>query len=150
MADVDGLLLDIDGVLTVSWEPITGAVEAIATLRREGMPFRLITNTTTHTRAALADMLRAGGFDVAADDIVTAVTATASYLRARHPDAGVFVLSDGDAAEDLDGVRLVDVDDADVLVVGGACDDFTYSTMNRIFRRVMDGATLVGMHRNLF
>ena len=150
MVDVDGLLLDIDGVLAVSWEPIPGAVEAIETFRREGMPFRLITNTTTQTRAVLAETLRAGGFGVDAGDIVTAVTATASYLRARHPDAGVFVLSDGDAAADLEGVRLVDVERADVLVIGGACDDFTYATMNRIFRRLMDGATLVGMHRNLF
>jgi HAD superfamily hydrolase (TIGR01458 family) len=62
----------------------------------------------------------------------------------------VFVLSDGDATADLEGVRLVDVDDADVVVLGGACDDFTYATMNRIFRRLVDGASLVGMHRNLF
>ena len=45
---------------------------------------------------------------------------------------------------------MVDVDEADVIVIGGACDDFTYATMNRIFRRLMDGAVLVGMHRNLF
>jgi HAD superfamily hydrolase (TIGR01458 family) len=36
-----------------------------------------------------------------------------------------------------------------VVVLGGASDDFTYGTMNRIFRRLMDGARLVGMHRNL-
>ena len=42
------------------------------------------------------------------------------------------------------------VEDADVIVIGGACDDFTYATMNAIFRRLMDGASLVGMHRNLF
>ena len=60
------------------------------------------------------------------------------------------MLSDGDATGDLAGVDLVDVEDADVIVIGGACDDFTYATMNRIFRRLMDGASLVGMHRNLF
>jgi HAD superfamily hydrolase (TIGR01458 family) len=150
MADVDGLLLDIDGVLTVSWEPIPGAIDAIAAFRRQGVPFRLITNTTTHTRAGLAATLDAAGFDVDAREIVTAVTATASHLRTRHPDAGVFVLSDGDASDDLEGVRLVDVERADVIVIGGACDDFTYATMNRVFRRLMDGAALVGMHRNLF
>jgi len=150
MADVDGLLLDIDGVLAVPWEPIPGAIEAVKTFRRDGMPFRLITNTTTHTRVGLASTLRAGGFDVEPDEIVTAVTATASFLRSQHPDAGVFVLSDGDADDDLEGVRLVDVDRADVVVIGGACDDFTYATMNRIFRRLMDGAALVGMHRNLY
>ena len=150
MADVDGLLLDIDGVLAISWQPLPGSVEALGALRRDGVPFRLITNTTTHTRAALAATLNAVGFDVVPDEIVTAVTATAAHLRAHHEGEKAFVLSDGDASDDLEGIALSDVDDADVLVIGGACDDFTYRTMNRIFRRLMDGATLVGMHRNLY
>ena len=147
---LDGLLLDIDGVLAISWDPIPGAVDALARLRRAGMPFRLITNTTTKTRHDLGETLREAGFDVDDGEIVTAVVATASYLRANHPDEGVFVLSDGDAGDDLEGVRRVDVDEADVIVLGGACDEFTYPTINRIFRRLMDGAALVGMHRNLY
>ncbi|HEX5936851.1 MAG TPA: TIGR01458 family HAD-type hydrolase [Actinomycetota bacterium] len=147
---IEGLLLDIDGVLAVSWAALPGAVDALRALRDDGLPLRLITNTTTKTRADLAGTLRGAGFDVADDDVVTAVVATAQYLRNAHPGAGVFVLSDGDAAADLEDVRLVDVDEADVIVLGGACEDFTYATLNRIFRRLMDGATLVGMHRNLF
>jgi ribonucleotide monophosphatase NagD (HAD superfamily) len=58
--DVDGLLLDIDGVLSVSWEPIDGAIDTLQWLRDRGLPLRLITNTTTHTRHALAGTLRAG------------------------------------------------------------------------------------------
>ena len=147
---IDGLLLDIDGVLAVSWEALPGAVDALQRLRDDGVPFRLITNTTTKTRADLAATLRDAGFDVSEEEIVTAVVATAEHLRTAHPGAGVFVLSDGDATADLAGIDLVDVDDADVIVIGGACDDFTYATMNRVFRRLMDGAALVGMHRNLF
>lgn len=147
---IDGLLLDIDGVLAISWEPVPGAVDALKRLRDRGIPLRLITNTTTKTRADLGATLRAAGFDVTDDEIVTAVVATAEHLRVAHPGARVFVLSDGDAGADLTGIELVDADDADVIVIGGACDDFTYATMNRIFRRLMDGAVLVGMHRNLF
>jgi HAD superfamily hydrolase (TIGR01458 family) len=60
------------------------------------------------------------------------------------------VLSDGDASADLEGIELSELDDADVIVLGGANEDFTYPTMNRIFARLMAGATLVGMHRNLY
>jgi HAD superfamily hydrolase (TIGR01458 family) len=147
---IEALLLDIDGVLTVSWEPLPGAIDALARLRGQGVALRLITNTTTKTRADLGATLRSAGFDVADEEIVTAVVATAAHLRNSDPHAKVFVLSDGDATADLDGVRLVGVDDADVIVLGGASDDFSYDTMNRIFRRLMDGARLVGMHRNLF
>ncbi|MGH2678945.1 MAG: TIGR01458 family HAD-type hydrolase [Actinomycetota bacterium] len=147
---IEGLLLDIDGVLAVSWEALPGAVDALRRLRVDGVPFRLMTNTTTKTCADLGATLRQAGFDVADDEIVTAVVATAEYLRTAHPGAKVFVLSDGDATADLAGAELVDVEDADVIVIGGACEDFTYGTVNRVFRRMMQGASLVGMHRNLF
>lgn len=151
MTRFDGVLLDIDGVLAVSWEALPGAVDAVAWLREQDIHFRLITNTTTHTRADLAATLGNAGFDVTADEIVTAVVATASFLRRNHPDAGVYVLSDGDATQDLEGVRVVEHPrDAEVVVLGGACDDFTYPTMNAVFQRLMDGAQLVGMHRNLY
>jgi len=149
--NVDAVLLDIDGVLAISWEPIPGAIDALAALRREAIPFRLITNTTTHTREALAETLREGGFDVAASEIVTAVVATASYLRGHHEGAKTFVLSDGDAQGDLEDVPIVDEpESAEVVVLGGASPEFSYQLMNRIFRRLMDGAPLIGMHRNLY
>ncbi|MET0801342.1 MAG: TIGR01458 family HAD-type hydrolase [Actinomycetota bacterium] len=148
--DVDALLLDIDGVLVTSWRALPGAVETIETLRRNGVPFLLITNTTTHTRASLAATLREAGFELEARDIVTAVSATAAYLNASHEGASVFVLSDGDPRADLTGVRLVDVQEADVVVLGGGYDGFSYDVMNRVFRRLNDGAAFVAMHRNLY
>ncbi|MGQ0670458.1 MAG: hypothetical protein ACT4PO_12410, partial [Actinomycetota bacterium] len=42
MRDIEGVLLDIDGVLAVSWEPIPGAAKTIDWLRKEGLPFRLV------------------------------------------------------------------------------------------------------------
>jgi HAD superfamily hydrolase (TIGR01458 family) len=142
--------VDIDGVLAVSWEPVPGAVEAIKRFRHSGLPFRLITNTTTHTRAALADQLRKKGFEVNAHEIVTAVNATATYLRENFPDSPTFVLTDGDPSGDMEGVRLAEAERADVIVIGGACDAFAYPVLNRVFRRVMEGAALIGMHRNLY
>jgi len=150
VSEIDGVLLDIDGVLVISWEPLPGAIGTIEWLRVNDVPFRLITNTTTKTRADLARTLRDAGFDVRDEEVVTAVVATAEYLRTHHPGARCFLLSDGDARGDLEGIELVDVEDADVIVLGGANDDFTYATMNRIFRRLMDDAALVGMHRNLY
>jgi HAD superfamily hydrolase (TIGR01458 family) len=146
----DGLLLDIDGVLAVSWEPIPGALDALARLRGMGIPFRLITNTTTHTRSALAEILRRAGFDVEDQEVVTAVGATAAHLRTHHSGAKAFVLSDGDPRPDLEGIELVDVHDANTIVIGGAGPDFSYETLNRAFKRLVDGAVLVGMHRNMY
>jgi HAD superfamily hydrolase (TIGR01458 family) len=149
---VDGLLLDIDGVLVTSWQPIPGAIDAMASFRAGGLPVCLITNTTTHSRTELAATLTRAGFEVEPDMIVTAVTATAEHLRRAHPNAAAFLLSDGDARADLDDIKLVeDPAEADVVVLGGASNDFTYETVNRVFGRLMRGdVSLVAMHRNMF
>jgi HAD superfamily hydrolase (TIGR01458 family) len=150
VGDIEGVLLDIDGVIAISWEPLSGAVDTLEWMREHDVPFRLITNTTTKTRIDLARTLRDAGFDVRDEEVITAVVATAEYLRTARAGARCFLLSDGDARADLEGIELVDVDEADVVVLGGASEDFTYATMNRIFRRLMEGASLVGMHRNLY
>jgi ribonucleotide monophosphatase NagD (HAD superfamily) len=39
MDGVRAVLLDIDGVLTVSWKPLPGAVDAVRALRAADVPF---------------------------------------------------------------------------------------------------------------
>ena len=147
---IDGVLLDMDGVLAMSWRPLPGAIEALERLRADGVPFLVVSNTTTHTREAFARALGDAGVRVGPDEIVTAVAGTASYLRRHHPGARVLLLSDGDPRPDLEGVRIVDRPPADVVVLGGASDDFTSAAVNGVFRHAMDGAAIVAMHRNLY
>jgi HAD superfamily hydrolase (TIGR01458 family) len=149
MDEINGVLLDIDGVLVMSWEQIPGAAQTVGWLRARGIPFRLITNTTSLSRHELARTLRDSGVDVVGDDVVTAVVMTGSYLGSHHPGAKVFLLSDGDPTDDLPEVQLVE-DGADVVVIGGAGTDFSYDRLNRAFGMLMDGAALIGMHRNMY
>jgi HAD superfamily hydrolase (TIGR01458 family) len=147
--DVDGLLLDIDGVLAVAWTPLAGAPETLRLLRDRGVPFRLVTNTTTHSRVRLAATLQEAGFEVRPEELITAAAATSAYLRVHHPGARCFLVAKGDTPDDMEGVELVR-EGADVVVIGGAEEEFTYENMNRAFRMLMDGAALVAMHRNLY
>jgi HAD superfamily hydrolase (TIGR01458 family) len=149
MDGVDGVLLDIDGVLALSWRALPGAVETVNWLRSRRLPFRLLTNTTTHACKDLAGKLGDAGIAVEPREIITAVVGTATYLRTHRAGARVFLLTDGDARDDMDGIQLVE-DDADIVVIGGACDDFSYANLNRVFRMLAGGAELVGMHRNLY
>ena len=149
--DVRGLLIDIDGVLTVSWEPIEGAREAFARLRDAGIPLRLATNTTTRTRAAIAETLVAAGFAVTDEDILTAPTATAVHLAVHHPGARCYLLSSGDVTGDLGDVHLVDeTEPAEVVILGGAGMTTTHERLNHAFSLLLDGAAFVAMHRNLY
>jgi HAD superfamily hydrolase (TIGR01450 family) len=152
MDTVRGVLIDIDGVLTVSWTPLDGAVEAVTAIREAGLPLALLTNTTSRTRRRIADTLTDAGFPIGPDDVLTAAAATAAHLREHRPGATCLLLNSGDVAEDLEGVRLVHGPDAqpDVVVVGGAGPEFGYEALNDVFGHLQRGAELLAMHRNLF
>jgi HAD superfamily hydrolase (TIGR01458 family) len=145
---VEGLLLDLDGVLVVSWKPIDGAIDTIALLRERRIPFRIMTNTTSHSRADLSKELQDSGFDIPPEEILTAPAATAAYLRAHYPGKRVYLLGETGVAQDLDGVALVDDEPADVVVIGGADEAFVFHNFNKTFRMLLGGAALVAMHRN--
>jgi ribonucleotide monophosphatase NagD (HAD superfamily) len=76
------VLIDIDGVLTMSWRPLPGAVEALG---RIDLPFALVTNTTSRTRSWIATTLADAGFRVELSDVFTAPAVTAAYLAERNP-----------------------------------------------------------------
>ena len=145
----EGVLLDIDGVLTMSSEPIPGAADILQWLRKRETPFLLVTNTSSQSRHQIASALAGAGMPVGPDDIMTAVTATGAYLRSHHPGAKVMLLSDEQSIEDLEGVEVTS-EGADIVVVGGASELFSYANLNRAFQLVMAGAPFVAMHRSLY
>ncbi|MFA9566037.1 MAG: TIGR01458 family HAD-type hydrolase [Acidimicrobiales bacterium] len=151
MLDVQGLLVDIDGVLVISWREIPGAAEALARCRAAGLALRFLTNTTSVSRAEIAARLTAGGIAVDRDEIVSAPAATAQWLRTSRPDARCYLINSGDLGDDLAGVHLVGPDEpADLVVLGGAGPEFSYTQMNHALALLLSGAGLVGMHRNLY
>jgi HAD superfamily hydrolase (TIGR01458 family) len=148
---VGAVLIDIDGVLTVSWQPIEGAVAALNRLRAAALPLALVTNTTSRTRASIAAVLAGAGFPVAAGDILTAPVIAAGYLAAHYPGARCLLLNSGDISEDLAGVDLGRSGGAaDVVLVGGAGPEFSYQALNQAFGCLQAGARLVAMHRGLY
>jgi HAD superfamily hydrolase (TIGR01458 family) len=149
MSRVDGLLLDMDGVLTVSWDPIPGAAEAVRRLRDAGLPLRIITSTTSRTGAEMAANLRRLGIPVEDDEVLTAAMAARDHLLEAHLAARVFVLGDA-RHEELEGLRLVGLhEDPEVILVAGADESFAFGALNLVHRALLGGVHLVAMHRNL-
>jgi HAD superfamily hydrolase (TIGR01458 family) len=150
---VSAVLIDIDGVLTVSWRPLQGAVAALRWLRAAGLPLALVTNTTSRPRASIATVLAEAGFPVSAADILTAPAIAAAYLKKNHPGARCMLLNSGQITEDLAGITIVRGDDpapVDVVLVGGAGPEFSYQALNRAFGHLQGGAALVAMHRGMY
>jgi len=152
MQRTGAVLIDVDGVLTVSWEPIAGAVAAVEYLRSAGIPLALVTNTTSRSRASIAAALARAGFPVAAGDVLTAPAIAAAYLREHYPGARCLLLNSGDIRADLTGVALARDDDAavDVVLIGGAGPEFSYQALNRAFGCLQAGARLVAMSCGMY
>jgi HAD superfamily hydrolase (TIGR01458 family) len=153
MRRIDAMLIDIDGVLTVSWEPLRGTVEALQRLRAAGLPLALVTNTTSRSRTSIANALAGAGFPVTSQDILTAPVIAAAYLRERYPGARCLLLNSGQLGGDLAGVTLADESNptaVDVVLIGGAGPEFSYQALNHAFRCLQSGARLVAMHRSMY
>ena len=143
------ILLDVDGVLHVSGEPIPGAMEAVARLRAKGHRLRFVTNNSTQPRATLGEQLRELGIALDDDELQTTPTAAAEQLAGRR----VYALVMSAIVPDLAGIELVG-EGAHAVLVGG-CDETTepnqvFSHMNlaRAFSEIEAGAELFCLHKN--
>jgi HAD superfamily hydrolase (TIGR01458 family) len=143
------ILLDIDGVLMVSGEPIAGAAAAVRQLREDGHRLRFVTNNTTRARATLAEELREIGIDLTDEELQTTAIAAARALAGKR----VLALTMHAVVDDLHGVELVG-EDAEAVLIGGADETletnvvFSYTNLARAFHELEAGAELYCLHKN--
>jgi HAD superfamily hydrolase (TIGR01458 family) len=143
------ILLDVDGVLHVSGEPIPGAVDAVRRLRSDGHRIRFVTNSTTMSRGQLGRSLREMGFAIDDEELQTTGSVAARVLRGKR----VLALTMPGILDDLEGIELIGMN-ADAVLVGGADEGeepgrvFSYLNLNRAFLELQAGADLYCLHRN--
>ena len=151
-----GYLLDLDGTLYHGGAAIPGAVDAMARLRRRGTPFRLVTNTTTKSRAMLVERLAGYGFDARTEEIFTATLAGVSLVRGAGYRSIVPFVPAG-ALEDMVGLTLSggtsgtpSTGPADVVVVGDLGERWSYALLQEAFEHLLAGAALVALSRDRY
>jgi HAD superfamily hydrolase (TIGR01458 family) len=147
-------LLDLDGTLYAAGAALPGAPGTLERLRRERKPFRLVTNTTSRSRAMLVERLRGYGFQVRPEEIFSATLAGAALAR----EAGYRVLAPflpQPALEDLAGFELVGgvtgrrgVPEA--VLLGDLGETWSYALLQEAFEYVMAGAAIVALSRDRY
>ena len=149
-------LLDLDGTLYSGGAAIPGAAEALASLRQRDVPFRLVTNTTSRSRAMLVDRLRNYGFEASLDEVFTATVAgnalarTAGYQRVAPfiPEPALADIKELELVGGTSGTASVRPPDA--VLVGDLGDRWTYALLQEAFDYMMGGAALVALSRDRY
>lgn len=131
-----GILFDLDGVLYNSNEPIEGAAEAVAWVRRRRIPHLFVTNTSSRSRAVLAEKLVSFGFPVSESAILTPALAAADWLRARPAGPAALFVRPSTRSEFAGIECLPDAAQrgAAYVVIGDLGEHWDFRTLNRAFR----------------
>lgn len=145
LSTVDGLFIDIEGVLLHGNEIVPGAREVFERLRRWGVPHRFVTNTTIYCRYTMLERLRALGFAVEVDELYTATYAAAKHLREQGARS-YYPLLLPDAQLEFSGIEVDEVN-PEFVVVGDMGASFNFLRLNTAMRAVLNGARLVALHK---
>jgi len=147
------ILLDLDGTLYVGDQAIPGAIECLAQLRERGIALRFLTNTTTKSQRELVAQVRALGFQLDADELISAPIAAKLELHSlqQHADRALRIwLLVADAIKADFAEFICDEQQPDYVVLGDIGDRWDLALINQLFNVMNSGAELIALHKGRF
>jgi HAD superfamily hydrolase (TIGR01458 family) len=149
-------LFDLDGTLYVHGVPVPGAAALVAALRRAGVPFRFVTNTTSRPRAALVALLGSCGIEAGEAEIFNPIAAAVALVRREGRTRVAPFLPDASLV-DLTGLELVGGvrgpsggGPPEVVLVGDLGERWSYALLQEAFEYLLEGALLVALSRDRY
>ena len=145
---IQGLLIDMDGVIYGGDVMIPGADAFIAKLIKEDIPFRFMTNNSQRTRLDAVRKLDKMGIKVKEEHVYTSAMATGKFLASQIPKGTAYVLGEGGLLSSLheNGISLVN-SDPDVVVLGEG-RNFTLEMVQKAVDMILAGAKFVITNRD--
>ncbi len=139
-----GFIVDIDGVVGRSIEPIEEGVRGVLNLLDAGKRVVFVSNNSTRSRRMLMERLRSFGIPVTERDIISATHATANFIAKEKKGARVFTTGERGLMEELvnAGLNLVDYHEAEYLVVGSN-RNLDYNLMTKALRCCLNGVRYI-------
>ena len=140
------VVLDLDGVIQFGRKVPEHAHELLRRLREAGYALRFLTNDGFNSRRSRCEQLHEAGVEISIDELYTASSLTARYVRERIPGS-VLALVGGPARDEFEDLELSNASDASCVVVGDWFDDYDRSALRAAYTALERGAELIAMHR---
>lgn len=144
-----GILFDLDGVIYQGDSLISGAKESINLLRQNNIPCRFITNTTRMTKKNLVTKLQSMGLSLEINEVFAAPHAAVEYCKNMKYTTIDLVVPDNELEEDFIDFDL-HADNPQAIVLGDMANLFTFDLLNALFKKILNGAEIVAMHKNKY
>lgn len=139
-----GFIVDIDGVVGRSIEPIEEGVRGVLKLMDAGKRIVFVSNNSTRSRRILLERLKSFGIPATEKDIISATHATAKFIAKEKKGAKVFSTGEAGLEEELlkAGLKIVDYKEAEYLVVGSN-RKLDYELMTKALRCCLRGVRYI-------
>ena len=131
----EAYVFDLDGTIYLGEELLPGAKRTIEELRRREIPIRFLSNNATSDPAQIAAKLSGLGLPTEVAEIANTVVTTTQWLKAHHPEAVVFPISEEPLKRALAaaGIRMSE-DPAEIDIVIASYDrTFDYRKLQIAF-----------------
>jgi HAD superfamily hydrolase (TIGR01458 family) len=139
------LLIDFDGVLKIGNEPAEFLAEFLAYIQKKNIPSFILSNSTLRTGKDITEFLKRKGFNC---DIPALTTIDASYFFLKNNFKTAAVFCDPSVKSVFD--EFITDDFPEAVLVGDLGNQWTYETLNQIFRLVHSGSKLIAMQMNKY
>lgn len=137
------VLMDMDGVLIRGSQVIPGAVDFIERLKRDAVPFMVLTNNSRFTPRDLHARLMSIGLDIPEKNIFTSALATARFLDTQRPQSTAYVMGEAGLTTALHEIGYVMTEHNPEYVVLGETLSYSYSQLTRASQLIMAGSRFI-------
>jgi len=148
-AAIRGILCDMDGVIYHGNRILPGTLDFIAWLRRTGIPFLFLTNSSERSPRELSEKLHRLGVDIEEPHFYTSAMATAAFLASQTPGGSAYVIGQPGLINALYGAGFSTNDVNPDYVIVGETPMYTYETIKKAVTLVRNGAKLIGTNPDL-
>ncbi len=142
------VIFDVDGVLWIAGSLGEGAISFLDSLRREEVPFCVLTNDCSVSKAERQQSLTHAGLVLRAEQLVTAAEVTREWLRNAAANTVMYLGVPSVLPDVTEGLSVRESGPVDAVVVGDLFASYDRHSLDRAARAVSDGASLVAMQRN--
>jgi HAD superfamily hydrolase (TIGR01450 family) len=147
------IIFDLDGVVYLGTEPVSGAVPAIDAIVDGGTPVAFVTNNASRRASEVGVLLRGMGLKARDDDVLTSAQAAAELLKSDLPAGSpVLVVGAPALAAEVQAAGLIPVDRAGarpVAVVQGYGPDVGWAVLAEACVAIRAGARWVATNTDV-